>query len=151
MCFPVVMYGYESWTIKKAEHGRIDAFELWCWRRLLRVPRTARRWRLVNTKGNQPWIFTERTDAEAPILWPCDLKSQLTGKDPNAGKDRRQEKGMTEDEMVGCITNSMDMSLNKLQETVKDREAWRVAVHGVTRSRTEQPPPSHIHPSSFPQ
>ena len=58
---------------------------------------------------------------------------------------------MTEDEMVGCITNSMDMSLNKLQETVKDREAWRVAVHGVTRSRTEQPPPSHIHPSSFPQ
>jgi len=102
MFFPVVMYGYENWTIKKAECRRIGAFELWCWRKLLRVPQTARRSRLINPKGNQPWIFTERTDAEAeaPILWPCDLKSQLTGKDPDAGQDRRQEKGMIEDEMV---------------------------------------------------
>ena len=83
MVFSVVMYGCESWTIKKAECQRIDAFELWCWRRFLEVP-----W-IVNPKGNQPWIFTGRIDAEAeaPILWPPDAKSQLTGKDPDAGKD----------------------------------------------------------------
>ena len=94
MVFPVVMYGCESWTIRKAEHRRIDAFELWCWRRLLRV----------NSKGNQSWIFIGRTDAEAetPILWPPDVKSWLIGKDPHAGKDWwQEEKGTTEDEMVG--------------------------------------------------
>ena len=103
--FPVVMYGCESWAIKKAEHRRIDAFELWCWRRLLRDPWTARRSnRLVNPKGNQSWIFIGRTDAEAetPILWPPDVKNWLVGKDPDAGKDRRwEEKGTTEDEMTG--------------------------------------------------
>ena len=93
MVFPVVMYGCESWAIKKAECQRIDIFELWCWRRFLRVPWTARR--SVNPKGNQPWIFT-RTDAEAPTLWPPDVKSQLTGKDPDAGKDwGQEEKGQT--------------------------------------------------------
>ena len=99
--FPVVMYGCESWTIKKAEHRRNDAFELWCWRRLLRVPWTARR-------SNQPilkfWIFIGRTDAgaEAPILWLPDDKNWLIGKDADARKDwRQEEKGMTEDEMVG--------------------------------------------------
>ena len=100
--FPVVMYGCESWTIKKAECQRIDAFELWCWRRLLRVPWTARR--SNHPKGNQSWIFIWRTDAEAeiPILWLPDVKNWLIGKDPDAGKDRRREKrGMTEDEMVG--------------------------------------------------
>ena len=83
MLFPVVMYGCDSWTIKKAESRRMDAFKLWCWRRFLKVP-----W-IVNPKGNQPWIFTGRTDAEAeaPILWSPDAKSQLTGKDPDAGKD----------------------------------------------------------------
>ena len=102
MVFPVVMYGCESWTIKKAECRRIDAFELWCWRRLLRVPWTARRFK-VNPKGNQSWIFIGRTDveAEAPILWPPDGKNWLIGKDPDAGKDWRWERGMTEDEMVG--------------------------------------------------
>ena len=72
MVFPVVMYGCESWTIKKAEHRRIDAFELWCWRRLLRVPWTARR-----SKGDQSWVFIGRTDAEAetPVLWPPDVNS----------------------------------------------------------------------------
>ena len=93
----------------------------------------------VNPKGNQPWIFIRRTDAEAeaPILWPPDVKSQLTGKDPDAGKDwGQEEKGMTEDEMVGGITNSVDMSLSKLWQTVKDEEAWRDAVHGVTKSQT---------------
>ena len=80
---------------------------------------------LVNPKGNQSWIFIGRTDAEAetPILWPLDAKYWLIGKDPDAGKDWRQEKVMTEDEMVGCITDSMDMRLSKLQELVMDREA----------------------------
>ena len=77
MVFPVVMYGCESWTIKKAEHWRIDALELWCWRRLLRVPWTAREIQPVHPKGNQSWIFIGRTDAEAetPILWPPDAKN----------------------------------------------------------------------------
>ena len=103
MFFPVAMYGCENWTIKKAERWRIDAFELWCWRRLLRVPWTARR-SFVNPKGNQSWIFIGRTDAEAeaPILWPPDAKSWLIRKDPDAGKDWRQEEnGDTEDKMVG--------------------------------------------------
>ena len=100
--FPVVMYGCESWTVKEAECWRIDAFELWCWRRLLRVPWTAKRSNQSILKKNQSWIFIRRTDAEAPILRPPDAKNWLTGKDPNAGKDwRQEEKGMTEDEMVG--------------------------------------------------
>ena len=102
--FPVVMYGCESWTIKKAEHWRIDAFELLCWRRLFRVPWTARRSNQSILQGNQSWIFIGRTDTEAetPILWPPDAKNWLIWKDPDPGKDRRQEeKGMTEDEMVG--------------------------------------------------
>ena len=101
MFFPVVMYGCENWTIKKAEHWRIDAFELWCWRRFLRVPWTARRSNLVDPKGNQSCIFIGKTDAEAPVVWPPVVKNKLTGKDPDAGKDWRQEKGMTEKEMVG--------------------------------------------------
>ena len=77
MVFPVVMYGCESWTIKKAECGRIDAFELWCWRRLLRVPWTARRIQPVHPKGDQSWVFIGGTDVEAetPILWPPDAES----------------------------------------------------------------------------
>ena len=77
MVFPVVMYEYESWTVKKAERRRIDIFGLWCWRRLLRVPWTARR--PVHPKGNQSWVFIGRTDVEAetPILWPLDAKSWL--------------------------------------------------------------------------
>ena len=105
MVFPVVMYGCESWTIKKALHRRIDAFKLWCWRRLLRVPWMAcKEIQPVHPKENQSWIFTGRIDAEAetPILWPLDVKSWLTGKDPYVGKDwRQEEKGTTEDEMVG--------------------------------------------------
>ena len=88
-------------TIKKAEHQRIDTFELWCWKRLLRVPWT-KEIKPVHPKGSQSWIFIERTDAEAPILWPPDAKNWLIGKDPNAGKYwRQEEKGTTEDEMVG--------------------------------------------------
>ena len=105
MVFPVHRYGCDSWTTKKAEHQRIYAFELWCWRRLLRVPWTARRSKPVNPKGNQSWIFIGRTDveAEAPILWPPGAKSWLIRKDLDAGKDwRQEEKRMTEDEIVGC-------------------------------------------------
>ena len=106
MVFPVIMYGCESWTIKKAEHQRTDAFELCCWRRLLRVPWTARRWNQLIPKEIIPkGIFIGRIDAEAeaPILWPPDVKNWIIDKDPDAGKDwRQEEKGMTEDEMVGC-------------------------------------------------
>ena len=104
MVFPVVMYGYESWTINKAECQRIDAFELWCWRRLLRVPWTARRSNQVHPKGNQSWIFIGRTDVEAetPKLWPSDAKSWLIWKDPDARKDwGQEEKETTEDEIIG--------------------------------------------------
>ena len=99
MVFPAVMYGCESWTIKKAECWRMDAFELWCWRVL-----NCKESKVVNPKGNQSWIFIGRTDAEAetPILWPPDAKNWLIGKAPDAGKDWRwEEKGTTEDEMVG--------------------------------------------------
>ena len=103
MVFPVVMYGCESWTLKKAEHWRIDAFELRCWRRLLRVPWTARRSNQSILKEINPEYSIRRTaaEAEAPIRWPPDVKSRLIGKDPDAGKDWKQkEKGATEDEIV---------------------------------------------------
>ena len=102
MVFLVVMYGCESWNIKKAKCQRIDAFELWCWR-TLESPLDCKEIQPVNPKGNQSWIFIGRTDAEAeaPILWPPDVKNRLIGKDPVAGKDWRKEKGRTEDEMVG--------------------------------------------------
>ena len=95
------MYGCESWTVKKAECWRIDAFELWCWRRLLRIPWTARR---SNKSILKSWVFIGRTDAEAetPILWPSHAKSWLIGKDSDAGRDwGQEEKGTTEDEMAG--------------------------------------------------
>ena len=103
MVLPVVVYGCESWTIKTAERRRIDAFELWCWRRL-ESPLDCKEIQPVHPKGDQSWVFIGRTDVEAetPILWPPDAKNWLTGKDPDAGKDfGQEEKGTTEDEMVG--------------------------------------------------
>ena len=102
MIFPVVMYGCKSWTIKKAESPRIDGFELWCWRRLLRVPWTARRSNQSILKETSPGCSLEGLMlTETPILWPPHEKSWLTGKDPDAGRDwGQEEKGMTEDEVA---------------------------------------------------
>ena len=138
--FPVVMYGCENWTTKKAEHWKVDAFELWCWRRLLRVPWTAmREIQPVNPKGNQSWIFIGRTDAEAetPILWPPDGKNWLIGKNHDAGKDwGQEEKGTTEDEVVRWYYQLDGHKFEQAPGVVMDREARRAAVHGVAKSWT---------------
>ena len=124
--FPVVMYGCEGCTIKKAEHWRIDAFELWCWRRLLRVLWTARR-------SNQP-ILKEISEAEAPIRWPPDVKNWLIWKDPDAGKDwRQEEKGSTEDEVVGWHHQLNGHEFEQASVLVMDREASYAAVHGIAK------------------
>ena len=126
------MYWCESWTIKKAERTRIDAFELWCWEKTLESPLDSKEIKPVNPKGNQPWIFIGRTDAEAPVLWPSDAKSWLNGKHPDAGKDW----GQKEKRMRWLDGRLGGMSLSKLQEIVKDEKAWRGVVHGVTKSQT---------------
>ena len=140
MVFPVGMYGYERCTVKKAEPWRIDAFGLWCWRRL-ESPLDCKEIKLVNPKRNQFWIFIGRTDdvAKTPILWPPDVKNWLTAKDPDAGKDWRQENGTTEDEMVGWhhqLDGPESEQAPEAGDTQGSREAWRAAIHGVAKSRT---------------
>ena len=134
MVFPVVMYECEDWTIKKADDRRIDAFELCCWRRLLRAPWTSRRSNQFILKKISPEYSLE----EVPILWSPGVKIQLTGKDPDGGKDwGQEEKVVTEDGMVGWHHGLNDMSLINLPETVKKREAWHAAVHEVSNSQIQ--------------
>jgi len=135
--FPVVMYRRESWTIKKAEHGKTDAFELWCWRRLLRVPRTARRSNQSILKEINPQYSLEdlmlKLQYFSHLIQRADSleKTLMLGK--MEGKRRRGQQRMR---WLDSVTNSMDMNLNQLQEIMKDRGVWHSAVHGVAKSRT---------------
>ena len=99
--FPVVRYGCESWTVKKAEWQKIDSFVSWCLGKSLESLLDSKEIKPVNPKGNQPWIFIGTTDVEAPIVWPPDVRNKLIGKDPDAGEDWKQDKRATEDEIVG--------------------------------------------------
>ena len=122
--YPAVMYGCESWTIKKADLWRTDAFELWCWEKTLESPLDCKDIQPVHSKGNQSWIFIARTNAEVetPIFWPPDAKSQLTGKDPDAGKDWGQKTRAAEDEMVGWHRR---LNGHEFEKTLGDSEGQR--------------------------
>ena len=141
MAFTVVMCGCESWTIKKAEHQRTDAFKLWCWRREgPESPLDSKKIKPINLKENQPWILVGRADAEveAPVFWSSDANRQLIGNVPEARKDQgQQEKRASEDEMAGQHHQCNEFELGQTLEMVRDREAWHATIHGVTKSWTQ--------------